>query len=168
MAVQVCVINQNGKPLMPCKPAKARHLLRDGKAQVAGHKPFTIQLKWDCEENVQDVTVGVDKGSKITGFSCVGNGKILLSGEIHQRTDIKNKMDGKRANRRNRHSRKWYRAARFDHRANRLRDGRIPPSVKANVDEVIRAIQRLPLPISQIIVEDVQIDIARLNNVKAY
>ena len=73
-------------------------------------------------------------------------------------------MEGRRANRRNRRSCKWHRAARFDHRVNSLRDDRIPPSVKANVDEVIRVIQRLPLPISQIIVEDVQIDIARLND----
>ena len=40
----VYVINKNGNPLMPCKPAKARHLLKEGKAKVANHNPFAIQL----------------------------------------------------------------------------------------------------------------------------
>jgi len=63
----VYVINKNGNPLMPCKPAKAKHLLRDGKAKVIKRTPFTIQLLWDCEENVQPITLGVDAGSKTIG-----------------------------------------------------------------------------------------------------
>lgn len=161
--MNVYVINKNGNPLMPCKPAKARKLLRDGKAKVVNRCPFTIKLQWDCEENVQDVTLGIDKGSRVTGVSCVGNGKILMSGEIHHRTDIKDKMEGRRANRRLRRSRKWYRPARFDNRAS-FRSGRLPPSIKANVEEVLRVVRKIPLPISLIIVEDVQVDIARLNN----
>ena len=149
---------------MPCKPAKARKLLRDGKAKVVNRCPFTIQLLWDCEENVQPVTAGIDKGSRITGFSCVANGQILISGEIHHRTDIKDKMDDRRANRRNRRARKWYRKKRFDNRASSKRSGRLPPSIKANAEEVIRGVRKIPLPISQIVIEDVQVDIARLNN----
>ena len=38
----VYVLNKNGKPLMPCKEAKARHLLRDRKAKVVKKIPFTI------------------------------------------------------------------------------------------------------------------------------
>jgi len=126
--------------------------------------PFTIQLLWDCEENVQEVTVGIDKGSSVTGFSCVGNGEILMSGEIHHRTDIKDKMDARRANRRSRRNRKWYRPKRFNNRASSGRSGRLPPSIKANAEEVIRVIRQVPLPISHIIVEDVQVDIRRLSN----
>jgi len=161
---KVYVINKNGKPLMPCKPAKARKLLRDKKAKVVNHCPFTIQLQWDCEENVQEVTIGIDKGSSITGFSCVASGKILMSGEIHHRTDIKDKMDARKANRRNRRSRKWYRPVRFLNRASSKRSGRLPPSILASAEEVIRVVRKIPLPISHIIVEDVQVDIARLNN----
>ena len=164
---------------MPCKPAKARKLLRDGKAKVVNLSPFTIQLLWDCEDNVQEVTVGIDKGSRVTGFSCVrfaqprtgafagsrlGNGQILMSGEIHHRTDIKGKMDARRANRRNRRSRLWYRPARFLNRASSRRSGRLPPSIKANVEEVIRVVRQIPLPIANIIVEDVQVDVRRLND----
>ena len=34
MQNRVFVINKHGKALMPCKPRKARILLRDGKAKV--------------------------------------------------------------------------------------------------------------------------------------
>ncbi|MBM3235817.1 hypothetical protein FJZ31_05915 [Candidatus Poribacteria bacterium] len=160
----VYVINKNGNPLMPAKPAKARKLLRSGNAKVVNRCPFTIKLKWDCEENVQEVTVGLDKGSRITGVSGVANGQILMSGEIYHRTDIKYNMDARRANRRNRRTRKWYRPKRFLNRASSKRSRRLPPSIKANVEEVIRVVRKIPLPISHIVVEDVQVDIARLNN----
>ena len=174
--MNVYVLNKNGKPLMPCKPAKARKLLRDGKAKVVNRCPFTIQLQWDCEENLQEVIVGIDKGSSVTGFNCVrfaqqftfgkplANRQILISGEIHHRTDIKEKMDARRANRRNRRTRKWYREKRFKNRASSRKSGRLPPSIKANVEEVIRVVVKIPLPVSHIVVEDVQVDIARLNN----
>ena len=41
MPNKVYVINKHGRPLMPCSPAKARHLLDAGKAKVknAGGHP---------------------------------------------------------------------------------------------------------------------------------
>ena len=113
MSQLVYVVNQNGQKLMPCKPAKARKLLREGRAKVAARSPFTIQLRWECEEHLQEVVLGIDKGSHVTGFACVGQGEILLSGEIRHRLDVKDKMDARRTNRRTRRTRKWYRAARF-------------------------------------------------------
>ena len=160
----VYVLNKNGNRLMPCKPAKARHLLEDGKARVVNREPFTIQLTWDCKENIQDVTLGVDKGSHHTGFSCVGNGNVLMSGVLKHRTDIKKKMDVRRGNRKARRGRKWYRPPRFNNRSSAKRSGRLPPSIKANAEEVLRVVRKIPLPISQIVVEDVLIDIARLGN----
>jgi 5-methylcytosine-specific restriction endonuclease McrA len=157
-------MNQNGNPLMPCKPSKARKLLRDGRARVDQRSPFTIQLLWDCEEHIQEVVMGIDKGSHVTGLSCVGKEEILLSGEIHHRLDVKEKMASRRAHRRQRHNRKWYRPKRFNNRASSKRSGRLPSSIKTNVEEVIRVTKQLPLPISSIVVEDVQVDIARLNN----
>jgi RRXRR protein/HNH endonuclease len=164
MSTIVYVINQNGQPLMPCKPSKARKLLRDGRAKVRRRSPFTIQLLWDCEEHVQEVIVGIDKGSHVTGLACIGKGEILLSGEIHHRLDVKEKMVSRRAHRRSRRSRKWYRPKRFNNRSSSKRSGRLPPSIKTNIEEVIRIVKLLPLPISSIVIEDVQVDIARLNN----
>src|SRR6266581_6321562 len=164
MSTIVYVINQNGHPLMPCKPSKARKLLRDGRARVIKRSPFTIQLRWDCEEHVQEVVVGIDKGSHVTGISCVGKEQILLSGEILHRQDIKEKMNSRRTNRKNRRGRKWYRPARYNNRASSRRSGRLPPSIKTNVEEVTRVVRKIPLPIAQHIIEDVHVDIARLNN----
>jgi len=40
----VYVLNINGQPLMPCKEAKAKKLLKQDKAKVVRRTPFTIQL----------------------------------------------------------------------------------------------------------------------------
>ncbi len=160
----VYVRNQDGRALMPCTPAKARKLLRAGKAKVANRCPFTIQLRWQCEGHMQDVRAGIDKGSSVTGMVCVGKGQVLFSAEIHHRKDVKEKMTDRRVQRKSRRARKWYRPARFDNRASSKRSGRLPPSVKTNVEEVIRVVRQIPLPLSSIVIEDVQVDIARLNN----
>lgn len=44
MPDKVYVISRLGHPLMPCSPAKARHLLDDKKAKVVKRMPFTIRL----------------------------------------------------------------------------------------------------------------------------
>ena len=160
----VYVKNKNGNNLMPCKPAKARRLLRDKKAKIVNYKPFTIQLEWDCEENVQKTTLGIDKGSHHTGFCIIDNKKVLISGIINHRLDVKTKMDSRRINRRARRNRLWYRKPRFDNRASNRKKGKVLPSIKTNIDEVLRVVNKVPLPISNIIIEDVQIDISKLNN----
>src|SRR5216110_599155 len=119
-SMQVYVRNQDGTSLMPCTPAKARKLLQAGKAKGVERCPFTIQLNWQCEGQVQEVTLGIDKGSHVTGMSCVGNGSVLLATEIHHRQDVKEKMDARRRHRRSRRHRKWYRAPRFLNRNRRF------------------------------------------------
>jgi RRXRR protein/HNH endonuclease len=161
--MHIYVKNQDGAAVMPCSEAKARKLLQTGKAKIVGYRPFTIQLCWQCEGQTQDVTCGIDKGSSITGLACVGNGRVLLATEIGHRRDVKEKMNDRRDRRKSRRSRLWYRPARFLHRASSKRNGRLPPSIKTNVEEAIRVVRKLPLPISTIVVEDVQVDIARLN-----
>lgn len=160
----VYVRNQDGRPLMPCKSAKARKLLHAGKARVIKRSPFTIQLSWLCEGHVQAVRMGIDKGSSTTGICCIGNGQALFSAEIHHRKDVKEKMDDRRDRRKSRRARKWYRPPRFQNRASSKRSGRLPPSIKTNVEEVIRVVCQIPLPIASVVVEDVQVDIARLND----
>ena len=48
-ANRVFLLNKDGKPLMPCRPRKARLLLKSGKAFVVKKYPFTIQLKYGCK-----------------------------------------------------------------------------------------------------------------------
>lgn len=160
----VYVINKNGNPLMPCKPSKARKLLRDKKAKIVNYAPFTIQLQWDCEEYVQKVSVGIDRGSSYTGYCAISKDKVLISGRIDHRLDIKDKLAARLCNRKSRRSRLWYRKPRFLNRASSRRAGRLPPSIKAGVEEVFRVIRKLPIPIFEITCEDVLIDIAKLND----
>ena len=80
--MQVFILNMDGKPLMPCKPAKAKHLLKKHKAKIVQHSPFTIQLLWQCESDTQDVTLGIDSGYKHIGFSAVTAQRELISGEV--------------------------------------------------------------------------------------
>ena len=162
----VFVINKNGKRLDPCKPAKARHLRKDKKAKVVDLSPFTIQLLWDCEEHVELTFRGYDVGSEETGFCIMSPTKgILLQGTNKHRTDVKKGMDSKRGNRKRRRSRLWYRKPRFDNRASSRKEGRLTPTAKTHADEIIRLHKKIPLPPSQLtVVEDVLIDIARINN----
>ncbi len=162
--MHVYVRNLDGTALMPCTPAKARKLLRAGKARIIAHRPFTLQLTWQCEGQVQPVTCGIDKGSSTIGLACVGNSQVLLAAEIHHRRDVKDKMEDRRDRRKSRRARQWYRPKRFLNRATSRRSGRLPPSIKTNVEEVIRVVMKIPLPISHLVIEDVQVDIARLNN----
>ena len=60
---KVYVLNRHGRPLMPCTPAKARHLLDAGKAKVRHRTPFTIQLLYGSTGYTQEVILGVDAGS---------------------------------------------------------------------------------------------------------
>ena len=64
----VYVLNKHGKPLMPCKPRKARVLLQSGKATVIKKTPFTIQLKYGSSGYKQPISLGVDAGSKHLGW----------------------------------------------------------------------------------------------------
>lgn len=41
----VAVVDRELTPLAPCNPAKARKLIKNGKARVVSKKPYTIMLK---------------------------------------------------------------------------------------------------------------------------
>lgn len=160
----VFVLNKDGKNLMPCSPRKARVLLKDKKAKVMSRKPFTIQLLYGSSGYKQSVFLGIDRGSHYTGISCVSNGKVVFSVQINHRINISKQMDGRKGNRRHRRSKLWYRKPRFLNRVSSRRVGRLPPSIKANVEEILRVIKKIKLPVSNVIVEDVQVDIEKLND----
>ena len=66
----VYVLSKNGQPIMPTKNhAKVRLLLKSGKAKVVNRCPFTIQLTGVCKTFTQEVSLGVDAGSRHIGLS---------------------------------------------------------------------------------------------------
>ena len=161
----VYVINKNGNPLMPCKEAKARHLLRDKKAKVVRKIPFTIQLLFDCEENVQPISLGIDAGSKHIGVSATTESKVLYEADVELRNDIVDLISTKRESRRTRRNRKTrYRKARFNNR--KREKGWLAPSVRQKIEthlQVVKDVHKI-LPVSKITVETASFDIQKIKN----
>lgn len=160
----VFVLNKHGTPLMPCKPAKARHLLRDGKAKVVDTKPFTIRLLHGCSGYTQPVTLGVDPGYEYVGLSAVTAKQELYRGEVQLRTDIPKLLATRQMFRRNRRSRKTrYREPRFD---NRGKKGWLAPSVRHKLDSHVRLVENIRsiLPVSSVVVEVAAFDIQKIKN----
>lgn len=152
---------------MPCKEAKARHLLRDGKARVVRKEPFTVQLLFFCDNIVQDITLGVDAGSKHVGLSVVSDKKELFSAEVELRDDVSKKLAARLEFRRARRNRKTrYRKPRFDNRVHAKKKGWLAPSVLHKVETHIRLIEKVCkfLPVSKIVIETASFDIQKIKN----
>ena len=165
----VYVLKQNRQPLMPTERfGKVRRLLKEKKAKVVRREPFTIRLLYEPETDVvQECYCGVDTGSKHIGVAVVGNDRVLYQSQTELRSDIKKKMDARRAFRRNRRNRKTrYRKKRFLNRKNSIRENRLPPSVKHKVQAHIDEIEfcKKILPVSDLILEVSQFDTALMKN----
>ncbi|MBL7101121.1 MAG: HNH endonuclease [Nanoarchaeota archaeon] len=161
----VYVLNQKGYPLMPCSPRKAKMLLKEGKAKVAGRSPFTIQLTTSTGEARQDITLGVDSGYSHVGLSAVSRKQELFSAEVSLRDDMVKLNSERRQYRRSRRSRKtWYRKPRF---LNRKKDsGWLAPSIQHKLDSSFKLISKIKeiLPIAKINVEVAAFDIQKIKN----
>ena len=85
----VYVLDKSGQPLMPTnRHGKIKHLLNSKKAVVVKRCPFTIQLTYDSTTHTQDITLGVDAGSKTIGLSATTKTKELYASEVTLRNDI--------------------------------------------------------------------------------
>ena len=161
----VYVLNKYGKPLMPCKPAKARHLLKKQKAKVVRREPFTIQLLYGSSGYKQNVTLGVDTGSKHIGISASTAKKELYSADVELRSDIVNLISTRRELRRARRGRKTrYRKARFNNR--KKPKSWLAPSILNRINAHLSVISKVCniLPVTTIIVETASFDIQKIKN----
>ena len=158
----VYVLNRERKPLMPTtRYGRVRRLLRKGHAVVADYRPFTIQLTYDTPNGVQEVSLGVDAGTKHVGFSATTKKKVLFEAELLLRSDIVEKLSTRREFRRTRRNRNTrYRKSRFLNRTKSKKPGWLAPSVKQKVDSHIYWISKICkiLPIKKITVETAQFD----------
>jgi len=161
----VYVLNKNSQPLMPCTSAKARIILKQGKAEVIARKPFTIRLIYGSSGYRQSVTLGVDSGFTHIGVSAVAEKKELYSSEVKLRTDIVKLNSERRQYRRSRRNRKtWYRKARFLNR--KKPEGWLAPSIQHKLDSHIKLIERVGkiLPITRTVIEVAAFDIQKIKN----
>ena len=161
----VFVLNKHGKPLMPCKPRKARILLKEKKAKIVSYEPFTIQLLYGSSGYKQETTVGIDTGAKNIGVAVKTQNKVIAKGEIELRGDIKSNLDTRRQYRRSRRNRKTrYRQARFNNR--KKPDGWLPPSMQTRINHTFKWIDKFTslLPNPKLIIEVGKFDIQKMQN----
>ena len=164
------VLDNHKQPLMPCVPARARQLLKKGKASVYRRHPFTIILNERVGGNTQSTELKYDPGSKITGISLVVHGKtssrVVWAGELqHRSRSIVEKLLSRRAIRRSRRSRKTrYRQPRFLNRTRK--DKWLPPSIQSRVDNIVTITRKLKAfaPLSSLACEVVKFDTQKLRN----
>ena len=163
----VYVLNKEGSPLMPCSSAKARKLLKDGKAKIIKRDIFTIQLLYGSSGYKQEITLGVDTGSKTIGLSATTKSNELFAGEYQLRNDISDLLSDRRIYRIARRNRKTrYRKARFLNRVRTKNKGWLAPSVEHKIESHINIIDKIHkiLPIQKLVVELANFDIQKINN----
>ncbi|HEX5555584.1 MAG TPA: RRXRR domain-containing protein [Chitinophagaceae bacterium] len=127
--MDVYILNKHGTILMPCKPRKARLLLKECKAKVVNMKPFTIQLLFGSTGYKQPITVGVNTGTENAGVTVISGNQDLNSCEFKLRKHVSLKGHDRRIYRGNM-KRRRYRKPRFDNRASSKKAGRPPPDVQ--------------------------------------
>ena len=164
----VYVLSKTGQPLMPTENhAKVRVLLKQQKARVITNCPFTIQLLYKSTTYTQNVTLGIDAGSKHIGVSATTVNKVLYESDVTLRNDIVDLLSARRVLRRTRRNRKTrYRKARFDNRVHGKNKGWLAPSVKQKVDSHLMVVNKVcrMLPITKVIVETASFDIQKIKN----
>ncbi|MDZ4672167.1 MAG: RNA-guided endonuclease IscB [Phototrophicales bacterium] len=167
---RVFVLDKNKEPLMPCNPARARQLLKSGKATVYHRYPFTIILKDREGGNTQPIQIKIDPGSQTTGIAVVVEFKrglcCVWAGELtHRGQQIRDGLLSRRQLRRGRRTRKLrYRKARFDNR-NRP-DGWLAPSLMSRVYTIETWVKRLMryVPVTHLAMELVKFDTQAMVN----
>ena len=121
MSVSVFVLDRKHRPLMPCRPARARRLLKSGRARVVKLFPFTIRLTDRLIEDskLQPVLVKLDPGSRQTGVALVRADEkahhhaLFFVNLVHRGEYIRDALTGRSAHRRWRRGNLRHRAPRF-------------------------------------------------------
>lgn len=162
----IYVRSKDGKTLMPTERCgKIGYLLRHVKAHVVSRVPFVVQLDYETSTYTQDVSLGIDAGSKHIGVSASSEKKELFAAQVELRNDIVNLLSTRRELRRTRRNRKTrYRKKRFDNR--KRKDGWLVPSVEQKVEshlKVVRLVHGL-LPITKTTIEVGQFDTQKIKN----
>lgn len=162
---RVPVLDENGKPLMPTKPSRARRWLKEGKARIVYNdlSIFCIQLLVKPSGYDQQlIALGIDPGKKFTGIG-VQSAKftLFMAHLILPFPSVTKKMSGRMILRRARRGRRINRNLPFCQRAHRQKridnrkQGKLPPSIQANKRMELRVTKELIklFPIAQITYE---------------
>ena len=173
MTNRVFVLGTNRVPLAPCHPARARELLRKGKAAVFRMYPFTLILKRNIPQSQtgrETLTVKIDPGSRTTGLAITLRGKYSIKcvfglNLVHRGISVVGKLISRSQQRRGRRSRNCrYRKPRFLNRAKP--NGWLPPSLVSRISNVKTWIDRFMrfCRISKSSIEVVSFDTQKMQN----
>jgi 5-methylcytosine-specific restriction endonuclease McrA len=166
---QILVVDQLRRPLMPTTPARARLLLKRGKAAILRRFPLVLVLREvQPDAVVEPLWVKLDPGSKASGMAVVHDqtGEVVWAAELtHHSEHIREALSKRHAVRRARRSRHTrYRAPRY---ANHRRPvGWLAPSLLSRVVHLLSWVERLRhwCPIGAISQELVRFDLQALEN----
>lgn len=160
----IYVLDKNGNPLMPTDRARwVRKVLQDKKAKVVRRTPFTIQLLYEAEKNVQPITLGVDAGHRAIALSATSAENEYYSAEMRLRKDVKKQIKDRKDFRKKRNSKKRYRPVRVQNRNNMKQNAWLTVTGKVKLLEQMQAIRRAMsiMPIAAIHVEVAEFDFNR-------
>jgi len=152
----VPVVSAIGQPLIPCHPARARELLRKGRA-IRGFDRgiFYIRLLDRDNGDTQPIAVGIDPGSQKEAITVKSAAHTYLNIQADAVTWVKNAEKTSTTMRRGRRGRKTpYRRCRPNRRQGQLR---LPPSTRARWGWKLRLCRWLVryYPVETFVVEDV-------------
>ena len=155
--VWVPVISSTGSPLMPCRPAYARALIKSGQAQKRWFRGiFSVKLLNRAEGKVQQVVVGIDPGSKREAMTVQSKQHTYLNVLSDAVTWVKDRVEVRKNMRR---SRRFRKTPCRKNKANRgINCRRLPPSTKSRWQIKLNLLNFLKklYPISDIVVEDIK------------
>jgi len=153
----VYVLGQNNLPLMPTDNyRKVRLLLKEKKAVVVKRTPFTIKLLHCTNVYKQNISLGIDPGSKSIGLSATTSNKEIFAGTVILRNDVTKLISTRKEHRLSRRSRKTrYRKERFLNRTKNQKPGWIPPTYRQKLDVHLKIINMIKsiLPITNLCLE---------------
>jgi len=150
----VPVVSSTGKPLIPCHPARARELVRSGRAVRRFDRGlFYIRLTDRADGEVQTVTVGIDPGSKQEGFTVKSEAHTYLNIQADAVDWVSDHVKTRRIMRQ---ARRYRNTPCRKNRTNRSIGG-LPPSTKARWQWKLRICRWLArvYPIESFVVEDI-------------
>jgi 5-methylcytosine-specific restriction endonuclease McrA len=166
---KIFLIDTNYRPLESLHQARARQLLRNGKAAIYKRFPFTLILKESSSDTpVAPLRLKIDPGAKFTGMAVVNDtsGEVVWAAELqHRGFAIRDALTSRRQLRRSRRSRKTrYRQPRFLNRTRLL--GWLPPSLQSRIENIKTWVKRLQkiANITAISLELVRFDLQLMQN----
>ena len=159
--MKVAVVDKNGIPLMPTTEAKARILLKKGRAVIFKHRPiFTIRITDREGGNTQPVEYKCDTGYEHIGVSICSEKHEYVNAQYDLLPDEKSRHDDCRKYQRSRRNRLRYRKPRFNNRKGMISKDGFAPSIRNKRDVHIRLLQDFAqvIPVTSAVFEMGQFD----------